>query len=62
MSPKQYHISNYIQGKMGIKIPHKAPEKSLPRKETLSSEISRLSPPRWISHEGEKGKGENMEI
>lgn len=62
MSPKQYHISNYIQAKMGIKIPDKALENSVHRKETLSSEISRLSRPRWISHEGERGKGENIEL
>lgn len=62
MSPKQYHTSNYIQGKMGIKIPDKAPENSVHCKETPSSEISRLSRPRWISHEGERGKGENIEF
>lgn len=46
---------------MGIKIPDKAPENSVHRKETLSSEVLRLSRPSWISHEGERGKGENIE-
>lgn len=62
MSPKQCRISNYIQGKMSIKIPDKALENAVHHTETLSSKITALTRPRWVSDEGKRGKGEKVQL
>lgn len=62
MSPKHCRISNYIQGKMSIKIPDKALENDVHHTETLSSKITALTRPRWVSSEGERGKGEKVQL